>query len=360
MEQVIAGGEPAATGSLLRRAGCNLIIKGKARAVTMRLEGKAAVSRASGGGQSMRAAVVEEAGAVPAVRTRPVPAPGPGEVLVEVAAAGLNPHDLVVAAGIRQAPPVPYVPGVEGVGRLADGTRVYFSPAPLPNGSMAEYTAVPAGATIPVPDKLTDADAIGLGTAGTTAWLSLTWKGGLKPGESVLVMGATGAVGQVAVQAAKLLGARRVTAAGRDRKTLDTLLGGGADEIVVLDDGYEQRLLASTAGAGGFDLVIDSLFAAPLEAALRATRYGGRLVNLGMRAGRTMELSGLAVKGRDLLSYSGDLPSPAVRREAYERMAAHVLTGALVIESETVPLEDVGAAWQRQAASPNKKLVIVL
>jgi NADPH2:quinone reductase len=315
------------------------------------------VSPASGSGQSMRAAVVEEAGAAPAVRTRPVPTPGPGEVLVEVSAAGLNPHDLVVAAGIRQAPPVPYVPGVEGVGRLADGTRVYFSPAPLPNGSMAEYTAVPVGITIGVPDKLADADAIGLGTAGTTAWLSLTWKGGLKPGESVLVMGATGAVGQVAVQAAKLLGARRVIAAGRDRKTLDMLLGRGADEIVVLDDGYEQRLLA--AAAGGFDLVIDSLFAAPLEAALRATSYGGRLVNLGMRAGRTMELSGLAVKGRDLLSYSGDLPSPVVRREAYERMAAHVLAGALVIESETVPLEDVAAAWQRQAASPNTKLVIV-
>jgi NADPH2:quinone reductase len=315
------------------------------------------VSRASGSGQSMRAAVVEEAGAAPAAGTRPVPVPGPGEVLVEVSAAGLNPHDLVVAAGIRQAPPVPYVPGVEGVGRLADGTRVYFSPVPLPNGSMAEYTAVPVGVTIPVPDKLADADAIGLGTAGTTAWLSLTWKGGLKPGESVLVMGATGAVGQVAVQAAKLLGARRVTAAGRDRKTLDTLLGRGADEIVVLNDGYEQRLLA--AAAGGFDLVIDSLFAAPLEAALRATNHGGRLVNLGMRAGRTMELSGLAVKGRDLLSYSGDLPSPAIRREAYKRMAAHVLAGALVIESETVPLEDIAAAWQRQAASPNTKLVIV-
>jgi len=309
------------------------------------------------GTPAMRAAIIEEMNTAPVVGVLPRPVPGPDEVLVEVLAAGLNPHDLVVAAGIRVKPPLPYVTGIEGVGRRPDGTRVYFSPGQLPSGSIAEYAAVPVGNVTPIPEALSDADAIGVGAAGITAWLSLTWKGDLRPAESVLVMGATGSVGQVAVQAAKLLGAGRVVAAGRNREILDTLLTRGADEIVVLDDGYEQRLMA--AAGGGFDLVVDGLFGAPMHAALVATRSGGRLVNFGMRAGRTVELSGLAHKGRDLLSYNGELASPEMKQEAYLRLTSHVLDGGLVTETSTVPLDDIADAWKRQAASPNTKLVII-
>jgi NADPH2:quinone reductase len=315
------------------------------------------VSANASGTRTMRAAIIEEMNTAPVVGVLPRPVSGPAEVLVEVLAAGLNPHDLVVAAGVRVKPPLPYVTGIEGVGRLADGTRVYFSPGPLPSGSIAEYAAVPAGNVTPIPDALSDTDAIGVGAAGITAWLSLTWKGNIRPAESVLVMGATGAVGQVAVQAAKLLGASRVVAAGRNRQILSTLLTRGADEIVVLDDGYEQRLLA--AAGSGFDLVIDSLFGAPMHAALLATRPGGRLVNLGMRAGRTVDLSGLAHKGRDLLSYNGELASEEMKRDAYLRLTSHVLDGRLVAETSTVPLDDIADAWKRQAASPNTKLVII-
>jgi NADPH2:quinone reductase len=209
-----------------------------------------------------------------------------------------------------------------------------------------------------LPDELSDADALGLGVAGTTAWLAMTWKADLQPGESVLVLGATGAVGQIAVQAAKLLGASRVVAAGRHRGTLQSLRGRGADETVVLEDEYAPALVA--ASRGGFDLTVDSLFGAPMAAALAATKHGGRLVNLGMRAGRTVELSGIAQKGRDILSYSGDLPPAAAHRAAFERMAAHVLSGDLIVESETLPLEDIATAWKRQAESPNRKLVLAL
>jgi NADPH:quinone reductase-like Zn-dependent oxidoreductase len=306
----------------------------------------------------MRAAVVEDVAATPVVRMVERPVPAAGEVLVEVSAAGLNPHDLVVAAGIRGKPPVPYVTGTEGVGRLAGGQRVYFGPLRAPGGGMAEYAAVPAQATTALPDGLTDADALGLGVAGTTAWLALTWKANLQPGESVLVLGATGAVGQIAVQAAKLLGASRVVAAGRHRATLQSLRDRGADETVVLEGGYEQALV--DASRGGFDLTVDSLFGAPMAAALKATKHGGRLVNLGMRAGRTVELSGIAQKGRDILSYSGDLPPAAVHRSAFERMAGYVLSGALVVASEALPLEDIATAWKRQAESPNTKLVLTL
>jgi NADPH:quinone reductase-like Zn-dependent oxidoreductase len=174
----------------------------------------------------------------------------------------------------------------------------------------------------------------------------------------VLVLGATGSVGQIAVQAAKLLGASRVVAAGRKPDVLETVRKHGADDVVVLDEGYEQRLIE--AANGGFDLVVDSLFAAPMAAALRATKYGGRIVNLGMRAGRTVELSGLALKGRDLLNYNLDLPPVATYRAAYERMAQHVLAGELVVKTEVLPLDDVAIGWQRQAVSPNTKLVLTI
>jgi NADPH2:quinone reductase len=305
----------------------------------------------------MRAAVIEAAKADPVIRTIERPAPASGEVMVAVSAAGLNPHDLVVAAGVRGAPPVPYVTGIEGVGLMADGTRVYFGPTALPHGSMGEFAVVAQERVVPLPDGIDDASALGLGVAGTTAWLALTWKGSLQPGESVLVMGATGAVGQIGVQAAKLLGARRVVAAGRNKAVLDGLLEHGADAVVTLDDGYEQRLI--DASEGGFDLVLDSLYAAPMQAALLATRHGGRLVNLGMRAGRVLELSGIVQKGRDLLSYSGDLPPQAAHHAALTQMAGHVAAGELIVESEVLPLDSIAEAWKRQADSPNTKLVLV-
>ena len=101
------------------------------------------------GSPAMRAAVVEEVGGVPVVRTVSRPVPAADEVLVEVSAAGLNPHDLVVAAGVRGTPPVPYITGTEGVGRRPGGQRVYFGPVRAPAGSMAEYAAVPAPAHPP-------------------------------------------------------------------------------------------------------------------------------------------------------------------------------------------------------------------
>jgi NADPH:quinone reductase len=303
----------------------------------------------------MRAAVIEAMNTAPVVRVIDRPDAGEGNVLVNVSAAGLNPTDLVASTGVRGNLPVPYVAGTEGVGRLKDGGRVYFAPTRLPHGSMAEYAPISAERAFPLPDGLSDADALGIGIAGSTAWLAMTWKGDLRAGESVLVLGATGSVGQIAVQAAKLLGASKV-AAGRNRDVLTSLRETGADDVVVLDDGYEQRLI--DAGDGGFDLVVDSLFAAPMAAALRATKYGGRIVNLGMRAGRTMELSGLAWKGRDLLNYNLDLPPVPTYRAAYEQLAQHVLAGELVVRSEVLPISDVAIGWQRQAQSPNTKLVV--
>lgn len=304
----------------------------------------------------MRAAVIEQLGGRPVVRDVPEPAPTGGDHLVAISTAALNPADLVYAAGIRLRPALPYVPGLEGVGRLDDGTRVYVPMAPAPHGTFAEWSVARSGTPVPVPDDVTDAQALGVGVAGTTGHLALTWKGRFAAGESVLVTGATGAVGQVVVQAAAALGASRVVAAGRDRAMLERLLDRGADEIVVLEDDYSAAL--TDASAGGFDLVVDALFGEPMMAAIRATRMGGRVVNLGMRAGRSMTLDGIALKGKDLLSCNiGDAPDAEVAA-SFTSLVELVAAGRIRTESETVPLDGVASIWDRQESSPHGKLLV--
>lgn len=306
----------------------------------------------------MRAAVVDGPDSPPAVREVPSPLPGPGEELITVSSAALNPHDQVVAAGINFAAPYPYVAGTEGVGRTQDGRRVYVAPTDPPNGSLAEYTVIPAPRAIPIPDRLSDAQALGIGMAGTTAWLALAWKGQIEAGQSVLVTAATGAVGQIAVQAAKLLGASRVVAAGRNLGVLDGLRERGADETVVIDDAYEHNLTAVV--GDGFDLVVDGLYGDYIGAAIRATRRNGRVVNFGMRAGRSATISGIELKGRELIGFATTSAGPERIREAYERMVEHVLNGTLAVAAESMPLQDVAVAWQRQRDSPNTKLVLTV
>jgi NADPH2:quinone reductase len=305
----------------------------------------------------MRAAVVEGPVDPPVIRDVPLPHPGPGEMLVKISAAALNPHDQVVAAGINFAVPYPYVAGTEGVGRTADDRRVYVAPTDPPHGSLAEHTLVPADRAIPIPDRLTDADALGIGMAGTTAWLALTWKGRLEPGQSVLITAATGAVGQIAVQAARILGAERVVAAGRNRAVLDRLRP-LADDVIVVDDEYEQHL--TEVAGDGFDLVVDGLYGDFLGGAIRATRRNGRIVNFGMRAGRLATISGIDLKSRELIGLATAAAGPDRIRDAYERMVEHVLDGSLTVTAEIMPLEQIAVAWRRQQDSPNTKLVLTV
>ena len=286
----------------------------------------------------------------------PPPEPAQGGVVVDVAAAGLNPHDLVVASGLVRPAPVPYVPGVEGVGLTQDGTRVYFGYSVSPYGSFAERTLAVRQSVHAIPDELSDGSALAVGVAGTTALLSLTWKARLQPGEKVLVLGATGGVGRIAVQAAKVLGAATVVAAGRNREVLDELRELGADEVVTLEGDYAAELLR--VADGGFDVVVDSLFGQPMVAGLLATRSGGRLVNLGMRAGRQVDLSGVALKGRDLLTYNGADVPPDAQREAFRRLTEHVVAGRIRAAFQELPLEEIERAWKAQARSPGTKLVL--
>jgi NADPH:quinone reductase-like Zn-dependent oxidoreductase len=315
---------------------------------------------------SVRAAVLHEYG-VPVYDAFADPEAGEGEVVVEVAVAGLNPVDAAKAAGTFYAgkPPLPSVAGQEGVGVVAGtGRRVYFDRPVPPYGSMAERALVAADSLMDVPDGLDDGLAAALGVAGLAAWLSLTWRAGLQAGETVLVLGATGVVGQIAVQGAKLLGAGRVVAAGRDAEALERATGLGADATVVLSSDADADALTGAfreAAGGDVDVVIDPLWGEPAVAALDALRVGGRLIQIGQSAGAEAPVRSAVVRGRiaDIRGHTNFLAPPEVRREAYAAMAGHAAAGRISVPVERIPLGDVAQAWDRQRAGAHCKLVLV-
>src|SRR5256714_11461811 len=195
---------------------------------------------------------------------------GKGQALVRVTAAPISPLDLLCASGTSYfgAPRLPYIPGVQGIGIvieadvLAPGQRVWFScdagmkPG---DGSMALYCVIDESSALVLPDKVDDDLVAALGLSAIAAWMALTWRGRLQPGEQVLVLGASGAVGQVAVQAARLLGAGRVIAASRDEAARTRALTHGADAVVDLtgDDVDVISRRIATACDGPLHLVID-------------------------------------------------------------------------------------------------------
>ncbi len=311
----------------------------------------------------MRAVVLRAYGATPQLGEFDDPAPsGDDDVVVEVLAAGLNPVDISVASGrfYGGAPPLPCVPGREGVGRLTGGGRVYFDQCVAPYGSLAERTMVRASGTVAVPQGLDDALAVAVGTAGLAAWLSLQWRAKLQPGESVLVLGASGVVGQIAVQAARLLGAGRVVAAARNPERLEHARELGADATVRLGEHEDLAGALREAGGGGFDVVVDPLWGKPAEAAVDALHPGGRLVQLGQSAGPDATLASATVRGRmlSILGFTNLRVPDEDRYAAYAQVAAHAASGAIAVDVETIGLARIAEAWARQKAGPGRKLVL--
>ncbi|MBA2506364.1 MAG: zinc-binding dehydrogenase [Thermoleophilaceae bacterium] len=273
--------------------------------------------------------------------------------MVRVLAGTLNPIDLSVAAGRYPLKPTefPYVAGKEGAGERPDGSRVYFTAGGGhgPGGSYAEHSAVLETYDLPA-----DADpvrAAALGIAGLAGWLAVEWRGGLQQGERVLVLGASGAVGRVAVQAARALGAGRIVGAARKTAAMEDV---GADAAVSLGSAEEIR---DAFDGEGPDLIIDPLFGPPLVAAVDAAAFGARIVQLGQSAGPTAELASgpIRSKGLEIRGHSNFIAPPDVREAAYHRLLEEV-----TIEVEEVALDDAPEAWKRQEASPGgKKLVLI-
>ena len=308
----------------------------------------------------MRAAVLYEYGA-PTPSDFEDPEPGPGQAVVDVLAAGVNPVDVSIAAGRFYAgkPPLPSVMGREGVG-LLDGERVYFDGPISPFGSMAERALIDPESATRVPDGVDDGVAVALGISGLAAWLALTWRAQLKPSEHVLVLAASGVVGQVAVQAAKLLGAGRVIAAARSREGLELARELGADATVGLD---EDDLPAAfqRAAEGRIDVVLDPLFGAPFEAALSAASFRARIVQIGQGAGPQATVTSAAIRGKllEILGHSNGAAPREVKREAYARMADAAARGELRVGVDRLALEQVGEAWQQLQQGAHRKIVLV-
>ncbi len=312
----------------------------------------------------MKAALLNEYGQVPVIGDQQLPDAGPGQVPVDVELAGINPVDIAIASGKFDAgaPELPYTPGLEGIGTTPDGRRVWFDVPALPVGSFSERCLVDPNRAIELPAGVEPADAIAFGVAGMAAWLALEWRGQLQPGETVLVLGAGGTVGQIAVQAARLLGAGKVVAATRSERGrkralelgADRAVGTDADSVAALADVFRQ------ATDGGPHLVIDGLWGEPAEAALAAIGFGGRLVQVGNSAGKEANVTAGPLRGGlvSILGHRNVYAPLEAQAEALKTMCGHAREGELRIEVEVLPLERVGEAWLAQQQSPGRKLAL--
>ncbi|MGS0688279.1 quinone oxidoreductase family protein [Nakamurella sp. GG22] len=320
----------------------------------------------------MRAAVVHTLGEPPTLGESPDPAAADGHSVVRVTAAPIVPLDLLCATGTSYfgRPAVPYVPGVQGVGvvetspTLDPGTRVWFatSAGMAPgNGSLAARCVVAEDDLVPVTADLPDVAIAALGLSAVAAWMSLTWRGRFRPGERVVVLGAGGAVGQVAVGAARLLGASRVVAVCRPGPSEARARRAGADDVVASTHDVDRlaRDIARSAG-GDVDIVIDPVFGKTATAASRTLGPGGRLVNLGGASGDMAEFSSAVLRGKsiEILGYTNNALTPRQRADALGAILSHAVGGALAVEHVELPLSRIEQAWVQTKDGAGERFVV--
>jgi len=339
----------------------------------------------------VRAAVVEAMGRAPAPAEVPEPRRRAGEALVRIRAAALNPVEVHIWNGhFFDGPPrPPYVIGLEGIGvveegeRLATGTRVrveFVHPGYGRDGALAEYAVAPEepdasdrasqASVSPIGDELDDTAAAALGVPVFTALMCLeraAAAGAALQDAHVLVTGATGAVGMVAVQLAKLMGAARVVAAGRNPERLERARSLGADASVELAEGLapeELRALFAEAADRRLDVALDPLWGDVARAAIEALSRDGVYVSFGQAASPVAELAGIPLRNRrvTLVGHSGAWAAPRERHAALAR--AHELAARsgrrLALDTEEIQLADIGDAWERLARSAGRRLVVRL
>lgn len=306
----------------------------------------------------MRAVMIQERGADPVLRDIAPPTGREGAVLIDVETAGLGGWD--VAGAYRLGVEFPCVVRGEGVGRAEDGRRVYFGERSVPPyGALAERTLVPVEEVWDVPDDVDDATAIAMGIAGTGILLPLE-AARLERGDSLLVLGGTGTLGQLGLQLGRHLGAGRVVAAARDAAALMAVEKLGLADVGVAMDGADDEVarLLEASGGDGFDVVIDLVYGRPFEVALKATRWGARVVTVGTLAGPVA-----SVAAGDLLFRThttiGTGQRPPAEREAVWRRLLHIAREAdIQVPSVVHSLGEGPAAWAAQAASPHAKVLV--
>jgi NADPH:quinone reductase len=311
----------------------------------------------------MRAVVCDRLGdpSVLKIEERPIPAPGPTDIVIKVGAAAVNfPDVLTVAGSYQHKPELPFVPGMEGAGTIHAtgaevkdwrlGDRVIFGIRP---GAFAEYVRVStANALIRLPEDWSDAEGAGFRVAAQTAYHSLVHRAALKKGETLLVHGAAGGVGLAAVQLGKHIGAR-VIATGSDDARLAVVRANGADEIVNYRTGDFVAAVKELTGGKGADVIYDPVGGEVMEKSIRAAAYGARLLVVGFASGSpsTIKSNHVLIKGLSILGVrAGETIlrlSPGLGRDYREELPRLARLGVMRPHiSHRFPMERVADAFR--------------
>jgi len=305
----------------------------------------------------LKAAVVLGAGQSPLFGDMSEPLPSAGESRVAVTAAAISHVVKSRASGTHysSSQQFPFVVGIDGVGRLDDGRRVYFVLPRAPYGSMAERTVVRSTQCVPLPDDLDDVTAAAIANPGMSSWAAYRERARLKAGETVLVNGASGSSGRLAVQIARHLGAKKVIATARNADALWSIAALGADVTIPLgeDDGALEATLKEQFAAG-VDVVIDYLWGPSAEQILIAAAKAGRdavpirFVQIGSTSSQDITLPSAVLRSSaiELMgSGIGSIPLDRIVSAIGELLRATGPAG-LQIDTTPVPLPDVERAWR--------------
>ena len=305
----------------------------------------------------MHAAVVHSFDTPPRFDTVPAPTPaGDHEVLVDVLAAGLHPRVRSAADGSHYTSDgaLPFVPGIDGVGRTREGELLYFVAPDTALGTMAEQAVVDHRRAVPLPP---DADPIAVAAGmnpGMSSWVALRRRISFRPGGCLLVLGATGNAGRLAVQIAKHLGASRVIAAGRDPQRLSLVASLGADDVISLDGTDEAVAQRLAAVAADTDVVLDYLWGPPARRAMPALLQARTdrskpvtWIQIGSIAGQDLTLPSALLRAANLTIMGSGQGSVTTREIVAELpfLAHEISSGALAVNPLPFPLEQVERAW---------------
>ena len=310
----------------------------------------------------MNAAVVESFDRPPRYTTFADPAPSADETLVTVAAAGLHPIVRSLAAGRHYGSTgqPPFIPGVDGVGRLPSGARVLCGGARFPFGTFAEHVVIRSAMALPLPDAIDDVTAAALMNPGMSSWGALRERAHFVAGESVLILGATGCAGRLAVQITKRFGASRIVAIGRDSQALEETLSLGADATLTLAQDRDTLIQAfrTELAEHPVDVVLDYLWGTPAEALLAALTQRGlshasrriRYIQIGSMAAPTIALPAEALRssGLELLgSGFGSVPIAKIF-ECIVDLLAEAARRPFTLPVTAAPLRDVEKLWNQK------------
>lgn len=304
----------------------------------------------------MKAAVVQQLGCTPVYDDFADPQAGLGEYRIAVRAAAMSQVVKGRALGLHysasQIPP--FGVGIDGVGRLEDGRRVYFALPRAPFGSMAEFAVVDAAYCVPVPDDVDDVTAAAIANPGQSSWAALVERAGMKVGETVLINGATGTSGRLAVQIARHLGAGKIIATGRNHAALDELGSLGANLTIPLaEDGTVLDRVFMQTFAEGVDIVLDYLWGESAERLLIAAAKAGpegkptRYIQIGSISGSDITLPSAVLRASSIQMMGSGVGSIPLDRfiAATGSLLRATASDKLQIASTAVPLSDVERAW---------------